>query len=236
MGLANFILQVCGWLIGVPLEVLLIAALLRGPYRRFPLLLAYAAANLVTTAIEIPANVSSFRTQDPAVLLHFARIYWTDERILLVLVFALVISLVDRALTKMRSRRMVRAGLIAGAILFAGILFLIHHSSHLGAWMTLWTRDLNGGAEILDVGLWILLIATRHRDCRLLMVSGALGMQFAGEAIGESIRDLALAHHNRPLSLTGSVAIMLADLACLYVWWHTFRRGEAQAGGREAEA
>jgi len=236
MGQANFILQVCGWLIGVPLEVLLIAALLRGSYRRFPLVLAYAAANLVTTAIEIPANVNSFRTQDPAVLLHFARIYWTDERILLVLVFALVISLIDQALTRMRSRRAVRAGLIAGAILFAGISFLIHHGPRLSASMTLWTRDLNFGAAILDVGLWSLLIATHQGEHRLLLVSGALGMQFTGEAMGESIRNLSLAQMNQTVSLTGSVVVMLADLACLYVWWQTFRRGEPQAGGREAKA
>ena len=222
---ANFILQVCGLLIGVPLNVLLVAALLRGSYKRFPLVLAYAVANLVTTGIETPAHVNALRTDAPAALLHYAKIYWWDERILLVLVFILVISLIHQALPKTRSRRMVSAGLIAGALLFAGLSFLIHHSPHLSATWTLVTRDLNFGAAILDVALWLLLIATRHPDRRLLLVSGALGMQFTGEAIGESIRHLSLPTRNETVSLIGSVVVMLADLACLYEWWRTFRRG-----------
>jgi hypothetical protein len=222
MRIATFILQVCGWLIGLPLQVLVVAALLRGSFKRFPFVFAYAVASLVITVIEIPSNVNYFITQDENVLLHFAKIYWWDERILLVLVFVLVISLIHQALALTRSRQMVSAGLIAGALLFAVISFFIHHTPHLSATWTLVTRDMNFGAAILDVGLWSLLIASRRGDRRLLLISGALGLQFTGEAIGESIRNLSLAQEVKSVSLAGSVIVMLADLACLYVWWRTF--------------
>jgi hypothetical protein len=228
MSTESFVLQVCGWLIGVPIEVLLIAALLRGAYKQFPFVLAYAAANLVTTLIEIPASVRFFYTQDPDVAVRFARTYWWDERVLLVLIFALVISLIDQAMAQTRSRRIVRTGLIVGAILFAGISFLIHNGPRMGRAMTLTTRDMNFGATILDLGLWGLLIASRHKDRRLLLISGALGLQFTGEAIGQSIRDLSLAQQSHAVSLTGSLIVMLADLACLYIWWQTFRGRESQ--------
>ncbi len=39
--------------------------------------------------------------------------------------------------------------------------------------MTPWTRDLNFGAAILDMGLWALLIGSQRKDRKLLLVTGA---------------------------------------------------------------
>ena len=93
-----------------------------------------------------------------------------------------------------------------------------------GYWMVPWTQDMNVGSAILDLGLWTMLISSRHGDRRLLLISGALGMQFAGEAIGYAISNLSIAKTINSLNLAGSIVTMLADLACLYVWWQTFRR------------
>jgi hypothetical protein len=224
---AAFALQVCGWLVGVPLEFLLVAALLRGEYRRFPFVFAYASASLVTTLVGIPATVNyALHTNDHQLAQHFAKIYWINEGILQALILAVVISLIDQAATRVRSRRLVRAGLIAGAVLFAGISFASHYRPSLryfGYWMTPWTRDLSFGSAILDLGLWTLLISSRRGDHRLLMISGALGMQFTGEAIGEALQSLSIAHKVYSLELAGSIITMLAGLACLYVCWWTFR-------------
>ncbi len=64
---------------------------------------------------------------------------------------------------------------------------------------------------------------SRKGDRRLLMLSGALGMKFTGEAIGEALRGMSVPNRISLLSLTGSVVTMLAELVCLYVWWQTFR-------------
>lgn len=224
---AAFALQVCGWLAGVPLEVLLVAALLRGEYRRFPFVFAYASASLVITVVGIPANVNSaLHPNDLQLLKHFAKIYWISEGILQALILALVISLIDQAGTHARSRRLPRAGLIIGAVLFAGISFAVHYRPTLryfGYWITPWTRDLSFGSAILDLGLWALLISSRRGDRRLLLISGALGLQFTGEAIGEALQSLSIAHKVNSLNLAGSIITMLAGLACLYVCWRTFR-------------
>jgi hypothetical protein len=224
---AALALQVCGWLAGIPLEFLLVAALLRGEYRRFPFVFIYASALLVTTLVGIPASVNySLDPTDRQISQHFAKIYWITEGILQALILALVISLIDQAVTRVRSRRMVRAGLITGAALFAGISFAVHYRSSLpyfGFWMTPWTRDLSFGSAILDLGLWGMLISSRGSDRRLLLISGALGMQFAGEAIGEAVQSLSIAQKVSSLALAGSIITMLAGLACLYVCWRTFR-------------
>jgi hypothetical protein len=224
--LQNFIIQVCGWLVGLPLELLVVSALVRGPYRLFPLVFIYAAATFVTTLVEIPPYTESFLTGNAEIWSRAAKIYWINEWILQVLVFAVVINLIDQATSGSRWRRVVRAGLAAGALLFAGTSFLFHYHPppvKFGIWMTPWTRDLSFGAAILDMGLWMMLIAARKADRRLLLISGALGLQFTGEAIGEAIRYLSMAKMVEALSLTGSVVEMLAYLACLYVWWQTFR-------------
>jgi len=214
-----------GWLVGIPLEFLVVAALIRGPYRQFPLVFLFAATNLVTTLVEIPPYVQYFVSGDASVWSHAARIYWVNECILQVLIFAVVISLIDQATSAGRRRHVMRAGLIAGALLFAGASLLIHYHPLVkyGYWMTPWTRDLNVCTTVLDLALWAMLIASRQGDRRLLLISGALGMQFTGEAIGAAVRNLSVPKMVEALSITGSVVTMLVDMACLYVWWQAFR-------------
>lgn len=216
--MAEALLQYVGWLIGLPLELLIIAALLRGGYRRFPLVFAYTVALFLTTVVEVPAYVGYFSGLQATRPRAFY--YWINEGILQLLVFALVISFIYYATESVQARRVVRFSLISGAALFAGLSFLIHYDpqAKIGAWMTLWSRDLSFSSAILDLALWSLLLASRKNDVQLLMLSGALGIQFTGEAIGQTLRNQFPA-----ILLVGNVTIMLANLACLYMWWHVFR-------------
>jgi hypothetical protein len=155
-----------------------------------------------------------------------------NETILQVLIFAAVISLIDLAISAPRKRRVTLAGLAAGALLFAGTSFFIHYRPapvNFGIWMTAWTADLYLCATVLDLALWTILIASRKSDRRLLMISGALGMQFTGEVIGGQVIKMAIPHRVVALALTGSVLIVAANLVCLYVWWQTFRSMSARA-------
>jgi hypothetical protein len=214
-------LQYAGWLIGLPLELLIIGTLLRGSYRRFPFLFLYCVALFLTTVIEISVNQAYFS----GVRFTYSRAtyYWVDESIRQILIFAVVISLIYLATANHKSRTLLRFSLIAGAILLAGILFLIHFNNHAAAgdkwtWMTLWVRDLDFSAAILDLMLWALLLSSRKRQPELLMLSGGLGIQFTGEAIGQSVRYLV----RWPLS-PGDIIDLLTNLAGLWVWWQALR-------------
>jgi hypothetical protein len=84
--------------------------------------------------------------------------------------------------------------------------------------MTPWTRDLNFCAAILDLGLWALLIGSKKKDYQLLLVTGALGIQFAGGAIGQSLRDMSPA-----IVTAASDFTVITGLMGLYIWWRAFR-------------
>jgi len=221
----RFALQIAGYVFGLLLEFLIISALLRnGGYKKLPFVFIYTVVDFITTVLEVPQAIPYVRGIRSATV-GFAALYWIDEIVIQVLIYAVVMSLVYEASRQLRSRRILRVSVIAGAILIAAISFLVHHNpaSNTGQWMTPWTRDLNFTSAILDLGLWALLIGSRSRDHRMLLLSGALGIKFAGESIGESVRQLAIRSRSRPISLTGNVIILLANMFFLFVWWQAVR-------------
>jgi hypothetical protein len=221
-------IQVCAYLIGLPLELLAIAGMLRGGYRRYPFVFVYVVADFLTTVVEMRFELSYFAGNklNKYVENDLVKFYWIDEAILQVLVYAAVISLIYYATAALKSRRIVRISLIAFAVLFAGITFLIHFApgnAKVGEWMTPWNSNLKFCSAILDLALWALLIASREKDNRVLMLSGALGVQFAGEAIGYSLVNLARPHHTYWILYTGDTTVVLFNLVFLYIVWQTFR-------------
>jgi hypothetical protein len=214
------------------LEILVIVALLHGGYRRYPVVFLYLLANFIATLVEIPIYTQYFFTQNAVIARQAARVYWINEWVLQVLIFATVLSLIDLATSLSRSRRAMRAVLGVGALLFAGITFWIHFRPapvNFGVWMTPWTRDLSVCATVLDLALWMVLIASRKSGRTLMLICGALGMQFTAEAIGEAIVTLAAAPKSPALALGGAMIAVAGNLLCLYVWWRTFRAARAPA-------
>jgi hypothetical protein len=212
------LLQYASWIVGLPLELLIIAALIRGPFRRLPFVFIYTVALFFTTVVEMPVNAAYLKgvrlSHSPAFY------YWIDEGILQVLVYAVVISLIYGATAEIRSRTLVRAALTSAAAVFAGASFLIHYNPHvvIGMWMTLWSRDLNFTSAVLDLALWAMLLGSRKPDTRLLLLSGGLGIQFTGEAIGHSLREWL------PWALSpGDVIITVVNVASLWIWWQALR-------------
>jgi hypothetical protein len=218
-------IQVGALLLWLPLNLLIIAALLRGDYRHFPFIFAYTVVEFLAFAAEVPVYWAVYTKGAQAASLQVF-VFWMDEAIAQVLIFAVVLSLLHRASEKMGTRRVVRFAFTAGAVAFAIISFGIHytHGALVGIWMTPWTRDLNVCAAILDLALWALLLGSREKDTRLLLLSGALGIQFTGEAIGESVRHLAVIEHSHRISLFGSTLVVTADIVRSYIWWQVFRK------------
>src|SRR5664279_2882968 len=205
---------VCAYLLGLPLELTIIAVLLRsGEYRRYPFIFLYTVVDLLTTILEIqPALAYGSRT--PQARHEWALMFWYNERIMQVLVFLLVISLVYSATKHLRPRRTLLLGIICGTILFAAISFWFQYDPNplaVSRYMTRWTRDLNFCAAILDLGLWALLIGSREKDYKLLLITGALGLQFTGGAIGQALRDMSPAI----VTVAGDFTV-ITNLARLY--------------------
>jgi len=223
-------LQIFALAVGLPLQVLVVAALLRGPWRRFPLVLAFSAVALVLTLVQAPGAIEAMRGIHPQGLPYWVT-YWLGEAINELLLYAAVVSLLYRASDRLRSARIVRVLMILAACLVAGGTFLAHFDPSLqrGEYLSPWFRDLNFACALMDIVLWTSLLATRDRDRQLLLLSGGLGVQFAGSAIGESLRQMAIPSRSIPLSRAGSWIIVGANLFRFYTWWHALRRRQPEA-------
>jgi len=217
-------LQYAAWAVGLILEILVVQTLLRGAYTEYPFIFAYTTVLILATAVEVVAY-SDYFSGARRLARSRAFYYWVNDGVLDALIFCAVVALICRGANFRFSRRIVRLSLISGAALFAGTSFMIHYnpSASLSEWMTLWSRDLSFSSSILDLALWAMLVASHEKDRRVLMLSGALGVQFSGEAIGQSLRAVS-----RALVWPGNLLIVFSDLACLYVWWQTFRAAPAK--------
>jgi hypothetical protein len=221
----RFGLQILALAVGLPLQVLVVAALLRGAWRRFPLLLAFAAVELVSSLVQAPGALESMLGRHPTGLPYWVT-YWSGELITQLVLYAVVISLLYRAAEGLRAVRAARVLLVLAACLVAGGTFLAHYNPALmrGVWLTPWFRDLNFVCALMDVVLWMSLMVTRGRDRQVLLLSGGLGVQFAGAAVGESLRQMAMRSRSHPLALTGGTIMVAANLFRLYVWWRALRQ------------
>ncbi len=232
----QFTLQLVFWAIGVPLSVLVIAELLRGGYKQYPILFLYQIVDLLMTVASLPSYFAFYVEHSPAARIRMGQWFWWDEILLQPLVFAVVISLIFRATERVRSRRMMRVILLSGAIVTAGVSYLVHYNPQMprGDWMAFWTRDLTFSSAILDLALWALLLSSKRTDPTLLMVSGGLGIQFTGEAIGESLRSMAVQHRSHALSFAGSFVTTIVDLTALYIIWQALRSSKSLDAKRAA--
>src|SRR5258708_31300415 len=160
--------QVCAFLFGLPFELMVMGVLMRGEYRRYPFLFLYAVVDFLTTVLEIQPAIA-YGSASAEAKYNWAIQFWIYERIMQVLVFLLVISLVYTATKHLRPRRTLLTGIICGTVLVAVISFAAHYDPNIptGKYMTRITRDLNFCAAILLVGLWTLLLSVRHEDYKL---------------------------------------------------------------------
>jgi hypothetical protein len=197
---------------GVGLQILVLAALLRRGWRRFKGLFAYVVVLLLTTGIDAAA----FYNQD--IYFGLSGNYWVNDAVRQFLIFFLVLSLIRAGVARdpslLKGARLLGFGVAA----FSIISLYATWDAEFWAWMTQLSRNLGFVAVVLNLALWAVLIRSRQRDHTLLMISGGMGIQMAGKAIGHSLRQMA-----QLTALPGDLIIVLSHLFCLYVWWQALR-------------
>src|SRR5579862_2160815 len=203
-------LQYSAWAIGLSLNVLVISTMMRGAYRQYPFVFVYSVALFASTVTEIGLQNAPKTVR--------AGYYWTDEVILDVLVFFLVIAFIDQAARYSKQKVIERRWLVLGAAAIMAISFAVRRSPHLNRQMTLVSRDLNICAAILDLILWTLLASARRPDRRLMLLSGGLGLQLTGAIMGQSLR-----HLSRSLFMAGTLLEVCTGFLGLYVWFRALR-------------
>jgi hypothetical protein len=204
------------------LQVIVISALLRGAYRKYPFVFAYSLVLLLTTVVD--AAVWSNVGKVPKSLAPF---YYRNEILRQVLLFVVVVALFDRVLRRMLPQVRVHFFLTIAAA-SAGLISLYVHwveRTDFILSMTRAARDLSFGSVILVLLLWSILISSRIRESQILMLAGGLGLQFTGEAIGQSLRQIS--QHSLTILWAGNLLLVFSHLLRLYVWWEAFRKEPA---------
>jgi hypothetical protein len=203
-------LQYGAWAIGLWLNLQVISALVRGSYRQYPFVFAYSVALFLSTTIEIGIKAAPKQVR--------YNYYWTDEIILDILVFCLVIALIGQAAQHSRQKPIERKWLVVAAAFIFTVSVAIRSGLPLNLRMTLISRDLNICAVILDLILWSLLVTARRPNRTLMLLSGGLGLQLTGAIMGEQLRQLA-----HSLLLMGSLLEVTTGLLALFIWWRALR-------------
>jgi hypothetical protein len=195
--------------------------LLLGPLARFWMVFFYVAWELLATAA---LSIADFfyhgstqmagAAQTPANKL-YARLYWTNDVLVDLLRFILVIVLLYKA-TEGATKRAPK-GLLALLVLAMAVLpFVLFHPSFdpwpRGAFFNSTSELMNFGAALMNLMLWAALIASRRRDPQLLMVSTGLGIVVTGTAIAYGIR------HFIGQSNFGSIGYFFLNLTQLAGW------------------
>ena len=202
------------------LELAVVFYLLKGPYLRYPLLLAYCVTELVTGTAEF--LIESYGSHQL-----FINLYYIDEVGVDLLLFLMVMTFTYRAMEGNPMR--VMAGRVLGGItlLVLGLPFLLFQEKihDFPAFMNGAGEVLNFGAAIMNLVLWTALLGARRRNAQLLTVSAGLGLQVTAQALGFGIRHLLPQRHRWMPDLL----MMMVHLVSVYIWWRAFRSSARQA-------
>src|SRR5512138_1112464 len=189
---------------GLVLQLLVIAVVLRRRRRGFEVLFVYLLLLFLSTVLNAAAYYN------PGTQVRAARYYWISDAIRQVFIFVLVLSFIHNALVQRPNRAILRQRLWAGAFVYVLASLYFTWDPRIGHWMTDLSRNLAFLAVILNLVLWAALIQFRRDDRILLMVSGGMGIEMAGKAIGHSLRQLS-----KSTQLMGDLILVITHLLCL---------------------
>lgn len=200
------------------LQVLLLSfLLLQSYYRRYPLLFGYRLTYLATSIVEV-ALVHHFGTKVNAT---YTLVYWTDEVVLDLLQFLLVIALTYRAMEGNPSRP--AFGRFFGIVVIVMVLvpiLIFRRPLFSNHWFYQTSQLLNFGAGVMNLALWTALLGSKGRDSQLLLVSAGLGLAVTANAISYGVRILGARGGPNRFADALSTA---ADLFSLVIWCWAFR-------------
>ena len=212
-------LQYVQWItvpIAFVLNILLIHVLLKNAGRSYVLITICAMVMLLSTVVELAAILG------PELLWNreSRRYYWMAELLLESLLFATVILMCVRRIRQKNAHSPLIRWIIIGSLLFVVISAIVVYDPRPNRWLTLVSRNLGVGALLVNLALWSSLLPDPNKDFTMLKVSGALGVNLAGQALGQSLRHLWQV--SRLFAYAGNLVLVITHILFLYLLWRAF--------------
>jgi hypothetical protein len=202
----------------VVLQLVLLFLLVRGHLRKYFILFVYSLAQLAVTGLE--QWVFYGIGQGPL----YRNLFWTDEIVMDLLMFVLVITLTYQALEDSPLRAPLGKLLIATLIVALVLPFAVYYRYPIFStrWFNGASQILNFGAAIMNLALWTALIGKKKRDPQLLMVTLGLGLVVAGQAIGFGLRQFTTGGGDAREA--ANLFLLIIHLTGVAVWCCAFRQ------------
>jgi hypothetical protein len=209
-------------IVSLILQVVLIALLLEGAFRKYPLVLAYSLVRLITSVLELVIRqMVGNRTA------YFRQVYYSDRVILNLFLFAMVISMIFRLLKGKPQRSRIGRTLlgIVGAVLL--LPFLVLSRPFTVHWLNAMSQFLYFGSGIMTLVLWTVLIASKPRDSQLLKFATGLGVAMSGAAVAFGLQEWMASPR---LVWMPDLFLQVTHVTGLLVWCWAFRPVIRHAG------
>jgi hypothetical protein len=198
-------------------EIIIIATLVSlvryGYYKRYPLFFAYLVVVCLTSIVD----VSVYARSEEWANFYYRQYYWANEALRQLAGYVLVVSLIELASKHSPHRGRIGRWLFIGTTALVLFSWFYYREANTDMWMTIAARNISFLAVALNFLLWSLLIRSKTADRKLLIVSGALGLQMAGDAIGQSLRQIS-----RTTEMAGNLIMVFSYLLGLVIWLAAF--------------
>ena len=206
--------------VGLVLQLLVLHQLIRGAYRKYPLLLIYSLALLAATVAESTRFFSGGFSDST-----YQNVYWTNEFILRSLLFLMVISLIATALKNAPNRITIVSLLTIAAVVVIGWSLYSAWNPVRGRFripgLARASSNVGFSATLLVLALWAALLRQKNRDWQLLRLTAGLGVSVSGESIAYAMR--ATMQKETAWVIVPNLIAVLSSLAGLYIWWLALR-------------
>ena len=200
------ILQSSLMVVGIFLHLMVISALFPKLFKTMPLFLLYVVSVLVSTVTQMVAYVDAGGRSG-----QYQVFYWLTDVICSALLYAALLAFISQIWRA--SNKPAPALLTFFFYAMVVVSLAAHHTTPIGRWMTLVSRDLNFGAVLLNFLLWVSLLRGK-RSNPMLGLASALGIEMAGGAIGHSLRSLS-----SYTVFPGNMIIIGSHLLCFFLCW-----------------
>ncbi len=205
-------------IVSLVLQLVLLIFIAYGPVRRYFILFLYSVIYLLASVLEVYVSRSGGKST-----LLYRNVYWTDEIILDMLLFVMLIVLTYQVSEGSSVRKEI--GRVLTGVLVAGVAlpFLIGFRSLFSQhWFNMTSQYLNFAGMVMNLGLWTALIGSKKRDSQLLAVSAGLGVAVAGSAINYGVRLLLAPGPSLPKELANTFAVV-THVVGVAIWCWAFR-------------
>jgi hypothetical protein len=205
------------------LQLTLIVFLLRGPFKRYPLLLLYCVFQI---GVVILLGWAFFRAGAGSPV--YRDLYWTADVVVDLLLFLMVITMTREVMMENPLWPMV--GRMLSIIVVAAIVlpFVLFHPFFNSRWFRHTSQLLSFGGALMNLFLWTGIIGKRDRDPQLLSVSAGLGAAVTGVAITYGLLQFTSAS----LQWLPDLFKSLTEVGSLLIWCWAFWPSKREPSSR----